>query len=85
MDALLCRIVWLAGGMIGHMILTNTLPHTGRDVQPDFIQTALGAGGGAGRSRCSRSQGRPILPAKTIYGRPVWAYTPVLKSQSRGL
>jgi len=28
MDALLCRLVWLAGGMIGHMFLT----HKRRDV-----------------------------------------------------
>ncbi len=43
MDALLCRFVWLAGGMIKHMILT----HKRRDVQPDFIQAGLSAGRGA--------------------------------------
>jgi hypothetical protein len=42
MDALLCRLVWLAGGMIEHMILT----HKRRDVQPDFIQAGLWAGRG---------------------------------------
>jgi len=40
MEALLCRFVWLAGGMIGHMILM----HKRRDVQPDFIQAGLSAG-----------------------------------------
>jgi hypothetical protein len=39
MDALLYRLVGLAGGMIGHMILT----HKRRDVQPDFIQAGLSA------------------------------------------
>jgi autotransporter translocation and assembly factor TamB len=42
MDALLYRLVGLAGGMIGHMILT----HKRRDVQPDFIQAGLSAGRG---------------------------------------
>ena len=40
MEALLCRFVWLAGGMIGHMILM----HKRRDVQLDFIQAGLSAG-----------------------------------------
>jgi hypothetical protein len=43
MDTLLGRFVWLAGGMIGHMILTQKR----RDVQPDFIQAGLSAGRGA--------------------------------------
>ena len=51
MDALLCRFVGLAGGMIWHTILTQTLADTGRDAQPDFIQAGSGAGRGACRCR----------------------------------